>query len=53
MALLFVAGVMNLLWIALLSIAVLVEKAVPFGRQAARAIGALMIAAGLGVLVLG
>jgi len=53
MALLFVAGVMNLLWIALLSVAVLVEKAVPFGRQAARVIGALMIAAGLVVLVLG
>jgi predicted metal-binding membrane protein len=53
MALLFVAGVMNLLWIALLSAAVLVEKALPFGRQAARAVGVLMIAAGVGVLVLG
>jgi hypothetical protein len=29
------------------------EKALPFGRRAARVIGALMIAAGLGVLVLG
>ena len=53
MALLFVAGVMNLLRIALLSVAVLVEKALPFGRQGARVIGALMIAAGLAVLVLG
>jgi predicted metal-binding membrane protein len=53
MALLFVAGVMNLLWIALLSAAVLVEKALPFGHQAARVVGVLTIAAGLGVLVLG
>ena len=53
MALLFVAGVMNLLWIALLSAAVLVEKALPFGHQAARVVGVLTIAAGLGILVLG
>jgi len=53
MALLFVAGVMNLLWIALLSAAVLVEKTFRLGGQAARAMGASMIAAGLGVWVFG
>jgi predicted metal-binding membrane protein len=51
MALLFVAGVMNLLWIALLAGAILVEKLLPFGRHAASAAGVLMIASGLWMLV--
>lgn len=46
MLLLFVFGVMNLLWIAALTIAVLVEKAVPGGPVLARIAGAGMIAAG-------
>jgi len=46
MLLLFVFGVMNLLWIAALTIAVLVEKAVPGGPLLARIAGAGMIAAG-------
>ena len=46
MLLLFVFGVMNLLWIAALAIAVLVEKAVPGGPLLARIAGAGMIAAG-------
>jgi predicted metal-binding membrane protein len=46
MALLFVGGVMNLIWIAGLAIFVLIEKALPFGRF-------LGIAAGLGALALG
>ena len=46
MGLLFLLGVMNLLWIAALTIAVLVEKAVPGGPLLARIAGAGMIAAG-------
>jgi len=47
MALLFVAGVMNLAWVAAISVLVLVEKAAPFGRAIALASGFAMIAAGL------
>jgi predicted metal-binding membrane protein len=47
MALLFVAGVMNLAWVAAISVLVLVEKAAPFGRAIAVASGVAMIAAGL------
>lgn len=47
MALLFVAGVMNLLWIAVIAVAVLVEKAVPHGDVVGRAIGAVLIIAGV------
>lgn len=47
MALLFVAGVMNLLWIALIGAIVLVEKLVPAGRTASRAFGALLLIAAL------
>jgi predicted metal-binding membrane protein len=46
MALLFVMGVMNLLWVAAISVLVLIEKATPFGRSIARASGMAMIAAG-------
>jgi len=53
MALLFVGGIMNLLWIATLAILVLVEKAVPFGRIAARAAGVPFIAAGVLLLMHG
>lgn len=47
MALLFVAGVMNLAWVAVLSAIVLVEKALPGGPVVARAAGALLIVAGV------
>lgn len=47
MALLFVAGVMNLAWVAAISVLVLLEKAAPFGWAIARASGIAMIAAGL------
>jgi predicted metal-binding membrane protein len=43
---LFVGGVMNVLWIALLSLLVLLEKLTPFGRWVARAAGVASIAAG-------
>lgn len=47
MALLFVGGVMNVFWIMGLSILVLLEKMLPFGRSLARVTGvALLIGAG-------
>jgi predicted metal-binding membrane protein len=50
MALLFVAGVMNLFWIAALSVLVLVEKVVPLGRLIPRLAGLAFIAAGAWLL---
>jgi predicted metal-binding membrane protein len=50
MALLFVGGVMNLLWIAGLMIFVLLEKIIPTGRRVPRLAGAAMAAAGLFLL---
>ena len=52
MGLLFVLGVMNLLWVAALTILVLVEKAAPHGEWTARISGAAMLAAGLYLLIL-
>ncbi len=52
MALLFVGGVMNLVWIAGLAIIVLIEKIAPYGQWIARITGLILIAAGLGVLAL-
>jgi len=46
MLLLFVGGVMNLLWIALLAGFVLIEKLLPWGKNFGRVGGALMIVAG-------
>jgi predicted metal-binding membrane protein len=43
---LFVGGVMNVLWIALLALLILLEKVTPFGRWVARAAGAAWAAAG-------
>src|SRR5262249_24072787 len=50
MALLFVGGVMNVLWIALLALLVLLEKLTPFGRWVARAAGVACVAAGVWML---
>jgi predicted metal-binding membrane protein len=51
MALLFVGGVMNLLWIAAIALFVLGEKALPFGRGAGRMAGvALLLAGGAALL---
>jgi predicted metal-binding membrane protein len=50
MALLFVAGVMNLLWVAAIAALVLVEKVVPRGHMFGRVAGAVMVLAGLVVL---
>jgi predicted metal-binding membrane protein len=46
MALLFVGGVMNLAWVAALSIAVALEKMVPRGERIATVLGVALIAAG-------
>ena len=51
MALLFVGGVMNVLWIALLAMLVLLEKVTPFGRRVARAAGVACIVAGAWMLL--
>lgn len=53
MALLFVAGVMNLVWAALLTILVLLEKATPWGGTVARASGAMMVASGIALAAFG
>lgn len=53
MALLFVGGVMNVLWIALLALLVLLEKLTPVGRWIARAAGIASVAAGAWLLVSG
>lgn len=52
MLLLFVGGVMNLLWIAGLALLVLLEKSLPGGQWLARIAGGLMCLAGLYLLAL-
>jgi len=47
MALLFVAGVMNLLWIVAIAVGVLVEKVVPRGEMVGRFAGAVLVAVGV------
>ena len=51
MALLFVGGAMNLLWIAALTLLVAMEKLAPKGDILAKALGALMIGAGAARLI--
>ncbi len=51
MALLFVGGVMNLIWIAGLAIIVLVEKVAPGGEWAGRALGVALIFWGVATLL--
>ena len=53
MALLFVAGVMNLLWVAALAIFVLAERVVPGGPAVSRIAGALLLVAGMILLIRG
>jgi predicted metal-binding membrane protein len=43
MALLFVGGVMNVLWIAALSLIVFVEKILPGGERIGHALGVVLI----------
>ncbi len=51
MTLLFVAGVMNLLWVALIAGYILVEKAAPAGQWISRAIGGLAVGWGVWLLL--
>jgi predicted metal-binding membrane protein len=51
MALLFVGGVMNIVWIAGLTVFVLLEKVVPLGRLISRIAGAGLMASGLWLLI--
>jgi len=51
MALLFVAGVMNLWWIAAIAAFVLIEKLTPAGPMVARAAGFILIAWGLWMIL--
>ena len=53
MALLFVGGVMNLLWVAAITVAVLAEKVAPKGGWIARASGAALLLAGVWVIAAG
>jgi predicted metal-binding membrane protein len=46
MGLLFIGGVMNLVWIAVIAVFVLLEKTIPFGVTGGRAAGAAMILIG-------
>ena len=47
MGLLFVGGVMNLLWIALIAVFVLLEKLLPFGDRGGQVAGRAMILVGI------
>jgi predicted metal-binding membrane protein len=51
MILLFVGGVMNVLWTALLALLVLLEKLAPFGRWVGRAAGIVCVTAGAWMLL--
>ncbi len=51
MMLLFVGGVMNLLWVAAIGVVVLLEKTVPAGDWIARLAGVLLIVAGMAVVL--
>lgn len=53
MMLLFVGGVMNLWWIAALTVFVLLEKAAPFGEKGGRYSGLVIGAVGVWILVRG
>jgi len=50
MALLFVAGVMNLLWVAVIAVLILVEKVLPRGELVGRMAGGVLLLAGLVLL---
>jgi predicted metal-binding membrane protein len=51
MLLLFVAGVMNLLWVALLAVLVLVQKVLPHQRTTTIVTGGAMLIAGVALMV--
>jgi predicted metal-binding membrane protein len=51
MALLFVAGVMNLFWVAAIAIFVVAEKLLPRGEVVGKVAGLALAAAGLAVML--
>jgi predicted metal-binding membrane protein len=51
MGLLFVVGVMNLLWVAALTVFVVIEKLAPRGNIVGRITGGTLVAAGVVLLV--
>jgi len=52
MALLFVGGVMNVIWIVVLASVILLEKITPLGRMIAPLAGTILIAAGAWLLIM-
>jgi predicted metal-binding membrane protein len=50
MVLLFVGGVMNLLWISVLALLVLLERLTPFGQAISIVAGVVCMDAGLAML---
>ena len=50
MALLFVVGVMNLLWVAAIALFVIAEKILPRGEIIGHIAGVALVAAGIGVI---
>jgi predicted metal-binding membrane protein len=53
MCVLFVVGVMNLVWVAVLTGLVLIEKTGPAGNMVARVAGAVMVAGGIVTMAMG
>jgi predicted metal-binding membrane protein len=51
MALLFVGGIMNVVWIAGIAIFVLAEKVMPLGHILSRVAGSALTAAGMWLIV--
>jgi predicted metal-binding membrane protein len=51
MALLFVAGVMNLVWVAVIATFVLVEKVVPAGERVSQVAGVVLVLAGVALMI--
>jgi predicted metal-binding membrane protein len=52
MALLFIGGVMNIWWIAAITIYVAVEKLAPGGKAISRIMAAVLVAAGIALVVM-
>jgi len=50
MLLLFITGVMNLLWVALIALFVLIEKVAPRGIWISRFTGVILVVAGIWVI---
>jgi predicted metal-binding membrane protein len=52
MALLFVGGVMNLIWIGAIALLVLVEKTLPWGGRMSRITGIVLAGCGVAIVVM-